>query len=87
MYGAADEGLMKVDASQLQAHWTLAIAYASIKDSPETIRTANIMGYVYVADIDKEKRKLRILAPVSGRLGDRPMLMGKWPEPYINLLG
>ncbi|KAF6827733.1 mRNA cleavage and polyadenylation factor CLP1 [Colletotrichum plurivorum] len=87
MYGVAEDGLMKVDASQLQAHWILAIAYASLKDAPETIRTANIMGYVYVADIDKEKRKLRILAPVSGRLGDRPMLMGKWPEPYINLLG
>ncbi|KAK1621929.1 pre-mRNA cleavage complex II protein Clp1 [Colletotrichum phormii] len=88
MYGGgADESLMRVDPAQLLAHWTLAIVYASVKDSPETIRTANVMGYVYIADIDKEKRKLRILAPVSGRLGDRPLLMGKWPEPFINLLG
>ncbi|OHE92599.1 pre-mRNA cleavage complex II protein Clp1 [Colletotrichum orchidophilum] len=88
MYGGgADEGLMRVDPAQLMAHWTLAIVYASVKDSPETIRTANVMGYVYIADIDKEKRKLRILAPVSGRLGDRPLLLGKWPEPFINLLG
>ncbi|GKT93303.1 pre-mRNA cleavage complex II protein Clp1 [Colletotrichum tofieldiae] len=87
MYGNADDGLMRVDPGQLMAHWTLAIVYASVKDSPETIRTANVMGYVYIADIDKEKRKLRILAPVSGRLGDRPLLMGKWPEPFINLLG
>ncbi|KAK1996045.1 pre-mRNA cleavage complex II protein Clp1 [Colletotrichum falcatum] len=87
MYGNADDGLMRVDAGQLMAHWTLAIVYASVKDSPETIRTANVMGYVYIADVDKEKRKLRILAPVSGRLGDRPLLMGKWPEPFINLLG
>ncbi|EXF86400.1 pre-mRNA cleavage complex II protein Clp1 [Colletotrichum fioriniae PJ7] len=88
MYGGgADESLMRVDPAQLMAHWTLAIVYASVKDSPETIRTANVMGYVYIADIDKEKRKLRILAPVSGRLGDRPLLMGKWPEPFINLLG
>ncbi|KAK1657383.1 pre-mRNA cleavage complex II protein Clp1 [Colletotrichum godetiae] len=88
MYGGgADESLMRVDPAQLLAHWTLAIVYASVKDSPETIWTANVMGYVYIADIDKEKRKLRILAPVSGRLGDRPLLMGKWPEPFINLLG
>ncbi|KAI8216464.1 mRNA cleavage and polyadenylation factor, partial [Colletotrichum sp. SAR 10_86] len=86
-YGGADDGLTRVDSSQLMAHWTLPVVYASIRDSPETIRTSNIMGYVYVADIDKEKRKLRILAPVGGRLGDRPLLMGKWPEPYINLLG
>ncbi|KAL0930388.1 pre-mRNA cleavage complex ii protein clp1 [Colletotrichum truncatum] len=87
LYGAADDGLMRVDPAQLMAHWTLAVMYASVKDSPATIRSANVMGYVYVADVDKEKRKLRILAPVSGRLGDRPLLMGKWPEPYINLLG
>ncbi|KAF4925430.1 mRNA cleavage and polyadenylation factor CLP1 [Colletotrichum viniferum] len=86
-YGGTDDGLTRVDSSQLMAHWTLPIVYASVRDSPETIRTSNIMGYVYVADIDKEKRKLRILAPVGGRLGDRPLLMGKWPEPYINLLG
>ncbi|KAJ0164083.1 mRNA cleavage and polyadenylation factor CLP1 [Colletotrichum tanaceti] len=87
MYGNADGGLLRVDPAQLMAHWTLAIVYASVKDSPEAIRAANVMGYVYVADVDKEKRKLRILAPVSGRLGDRPLLMGKWPEPFINLLG
>ncbi|OLN95718.1 mRNA cleavage and polyadenylation factor CLP1 [Colletotrichum chlorophyti] len=88
MYGgSAEDGLMRVDPAQLTAHWTLAIMYASVKDTPEAIRTANVMGYVYLADIDKEKRKLRILAPVSGRLGDRPLLMGKWPEPFINLLG
>ncbi|KAK1580172.1 pre-mRNA cleavage complex II protein Clp1 [Colletotrichum navitas] len=87
MYGNGDDGLMRVDAGQLMAHWTLAIVYASVKDPPETIRTATVMGYVYIADVDKEKRKLRILAPVSGRLGDRPLLMGKWPEPFINLLG
>ncbi|KAF9872292.1 pre-mRNA cleavage complex ii protein clp1 [Colletotrichum karsti] len=91
IYGLGDvygnDGLTKVDPSELVAHWTLAIVYASVKDNPETIRTSNVMGYVYIADVDKEKRKLRILAPVSGRLGDRPLLMGKWPEPYINLLG
>ncbi|KAK2031376.1 pre-mRNA cleavage complex II protein Clp1 [Colletotrichum zoysiae] len=87
VYGNGDDGLMRIDPGQLMAHWTLAIVYASVKDPPEAIRTANVMGYVYIADVDREKRKLKILAPVSGRLGDRPLLMGKWPEPFINLLG
>lgn len=69
------------------SHWTLAIAYASTKDPPEMIRTANLMGFVYVADVDKERRKVKILAPVAGRLGDRPLLWGSWPEPFVNLLG
>lgn len=69
------------------AHYTLAVMHASVKDSPEAIRTANVMGYVYVADVDKDRRKVRILAPVSGRIVDRPLLWGPWPEIFVNLLG
>jgi polyribonucleotide 5'-hydroxyl-kinase len=71
----------------MMAHWTFAVMNASIKDPPHTVKTANVMGFVYVGDVDKDRRKLKILSPVSGRLGDRPMIWGKWPEPYINLLG
>jgi polyribonucleotide 5'-hydroxyl-kinase len=61
--------------------------YASPRDAPDTIRAASVMGFVYVADVDETRRKLKILAPVSGRLGDRPLIWGQWPEPFINLLG
>ena len=69
------------------AHWTLAVMNASVKDSVDTIRWATVMGFVYVADVEPEKRRLKILSPVSGRLGDRPLVWAHWPEPYINLLG
>lgn len=71
----------------MMEHWTLAVMNASPKDSPEAIRTASVMGYVYVSDVDEERKKVKILAPVSGKLSDRPLLFGKWPEPYMNLLG
>ena len=71
----------------MMEHWTLAVMNASTRDSPDTIRAARIMGYVYIADVDEERRKIRVLAPVSGRLGDRPLVMGSWPEPFVNLLG
>ncbi|ROT42185.1 Clp1 protein [Sodiomyces alkalinus F11] len=87
IYGTRDDGIMVAEPSPLMTHSTLAIAHASTKDSPETIRTANLMGFVYVADVDKERRKMKILAPVAGRLGDRPFLWGSWPEPFVNLLG
>jgi polyribonucleotide 5'-hydroxyl-kinase len=79
--------LVREDPSSLMEHWTLAVMYASPKDSPETVRTASVMGYVYVSDVDEERRKLKVLAPVSGRLSDRPLVLGTWPEPFINLLG
>lgn len=66
---------------------TLAVMYASIHDTPDTIRDANVMGFVYVADVDEKRKKLKILAPVSARLGDRPLLWGSWPEPMVSLLG
>lgn len=68
-------------------HCTLAVMYASARDSHETIRGAGVMGFVYVADVDEEKRKIKLLAPVGGRLGDRPLIWGHWPDPFINLLG
>ena len=71
----------------MMAHWTFAVMNASLKDPPEVVRTSSVMGFVYVGDVDKDRRKLKVLSPVGGRLGDRPMIWGKWPEPYINLLG
>ncbi|KAH6685790.1 Clp1 protein [Plectosphaerella plurivora] len=87
MYGGADDGIRRTEPTSHMAHYTLAVMYASAKDSPEVIRTASVMGYVYVAEVDKERRKVKILAPVSGRLGDHPLLFGSYPEPFINLLG
>ncbi|KAM3512390.1 hypothetical protein MY11210_003956 [Beauveria gryllotalpidicola] len=79
--------LVREEACSPMEHWTLAIMHASVRDSVETIRAAGVMGFVYVADVDETKRKVRMLAPVSGRLGDRPLVWGRWPEPFINLLG
>ena len=86
-YLSEDETLERVDPSPSMQHWTLAVMNASVHDPPEVIQSATVMGFVYVADVDKDRRKLKVLAPVSARLGDRPLLWGRWPEPYINLLG
>ncbi|KAL6414509.1 calcium-transporting ATPase 3 [Ilyonectria robusta] len=36
--------------------------HASPKDSPETVRAASVMGFVYVSDVDEERRKIKLLA-------------------------
>lgn len=74
-------------ASSPMEHWTLAVMNASLQDPPDVIRAASVLGFVYVSDVDEDRGKVKILAPVSGRLGDRPLVWGMWPEPYINLLG
>lgn len=68
-------------------HWTLAIMQASVKDTPAAIRSSPVLGFVYVAHVDAERSKVKLLAPLPGRLGDRPLIWGSWPEPHVNLLG
>ncbi|CAK7270528.1 Cleavage polyadenylation factor subunit clp1 [Sporothrix epigloea] len=82
-----EHSLEKVDAGPSLAHWTLAVMNAGLHDPPDVIQHAAVLGFVYVAEFDSERRKVRVLAPVSGRLGDRPLVFGKWPEPNINLVG
>jgi polyribonucleotide 5'-hydroxyl-kinase len=60
---------------------------AGTRDLPDTVRASSVMGFVYVSDVDEERKKIKLLAPVSGRLGDKPLVWGSWPEPFINLLG
>ncbi len=78
--------LEKAEPSMMMQNCVLAVACASVHDAPDTIRDANVMGFVYVADVDEKRHRLRILAPVSARLGDRPLLWGSWPEHMVNLL-
>ncbi|KAK4166678.1 mRNA cleavage and polyadenylation factor CLP1 [Cladorrhinum sp. PSN259] len=79
--------LEQAEISEEMSHWTLAVMNASVNDPPETIQQAPVIGWVAIANVDEDKRRLRILSPVSGRLGNQPMVWGRWPEPYINLLG
>jgi polyribonucleotide 5'-hydroxyl-kinase len=65
----------------------LAIVHAEQNDSPENIRDASVMGYVYVAEVDEGKRKIRLLSPVGGRVPSRAMVWGSWPEEVVDLVG
>ncbi|KAI2783582.1 Clp1-domain-containing protein [Daldinia loculata] len=83
----SDTMLEKIEPSLMIQNCILSVIYASVHDSADTIRDSNVMGYVYVAEVDEKRRKLKVLAPVSARLGDRPLLWGSWPEPMVSLLG
>jgi len=65
----------------------LAVTHADPNASQDVIRDSSIMGYVYVAEVDEAKSKVRLLAPVSGRVPPRAMIWGSWPEPVPDLVG
>ncbi len=76
----------RVEPSSQTLHCMLAVMYASSQDSQEAIRDASVMGFVYVAEVDEKKQRLRMLAPLSGKLGDRPLVWGGWPEAAVSLI-
>ena len=77
----------KVEPSSLMLHSLLAIMHAAVLDTVETIRDATVMGFVYIAEVDEKKRRLKILAPLNTRFTDRPLVWGSWPERTMDLIG
>ena len=59
---------------------SLAVVEAERNESPQSIRDANVIGFIHVLEVDEKKRKLRVLAPASGRLPNRAMIWGAYPE-------
>ncbi|KAJ4379839.1 Cleavage polyadenylation factor subunit clp1 [Didymella sp. IMI 355093] len=64
----------------------LAITTASPNDRHEVIRDSSVRGYIYVADVDEAKRKVRLLSPQPGHLPGSAMVLGTWPEDVAGLV-
>lgn len=65
----------------------LAITTASPTDSQDVIRDSSIKGYIYVADVDEAKKKVRLLSPQPGMIPRNAMVLGTWPEDVPGLVG
>jgi len=77
----------KIEPSAGMMHCMLAVMYASVSDSQETVRDASVMGFVYVSEVDDKKRRFKVLAPMNTRITDRPMIWGSWPEASMSVIG
>lgn len=76
----------KITPSNQMLHSVLAVMHAGVNDDQITIRDASVMGFVYVAEVDEKKKRVKLLCPVGGRI-DRPLVWGTWPETVGSLLG
>ena len=76
----------RITPSLMLQNCLLAVTYAEPNDTQEAIRDSSIMGYVYVADVDETKNKLKLLSPVSGNVPPRAIISGSWPEDVPDLV-
>ena len=65
----------------------LAIKFCSGGSDEATIRDSAVMGFLYAADVDETRKKIRFLAPHPQRWGDRALVWGHgWPEAIGDLV-
>ncbi|KAF1924290.1 mRNA cleavage and polyadenylation factor IA/II complex [Didymella exigua CBS 183.55] len=76
----------RVSPSALLTNKLLVITTASPNDRHEVIRDSSVRGYIYVADVDEAKRKVRLLSPQPGHLPGNAMVLGTWPEDVAGLV-
>eukprot|EP00026_Physarum_polycephalum_P006595 Phypoly_transcript_06643.p1 GENE.Phypoly_transcript_06643~~Phypoly_transcript_06643.p1 ORF type:complete len:427 (-),score=78.07 Phypoly_transcript_06643:91-1371(-) len=71
--------LQEVTPSMDLLHSVLAVSHA---DSVETINEKNVAGFIYVTDVNPEKRIMTVLAPCPGPLPSKYLIYGtlKWLE-------
>lgn len=78
--------LEKVTASQSMVNAILSVKFCSGNSSLDSVRDSCVMGFVYVAEVDETRKKVRFLAPHPSRWGDRALVWGNWPEGVGDLV-
>lgn len=63
----------------------LAITTADVNESQDAIRDSSIQGYIYIAEVDETKSKMRLLTPMSGRVPSKALVVGDWPEGVVDM--
>lgn len=79
--------LERVEPSVALTGSLLGIKFCPGKSDEETVRDSAVMGFLYVAEVDETRKKVRFLAPHPQRWGDRALVWGLWPEPIADLVG
>ncbi|KAF1919721.1 Pre-mRNA cleavage complex II protein Clp1-domain-containing protein [Ampelomyces quisqualis] len=77
----------RVTPSSALQNKLLAITTAAPTDSQDVIRDSSLKGYIYVADVDEVKKKVRLLSPQPGMIPGNAMVLGSWPEDVPGLVG
>ncbi|EEF45009.1 cleavage/polyadenylation factor ia subunit clp1p, putative [Ricinus communis] len=54
-------------------HVVLAVSYAQ---DPDKIVSSNVAGFIYITDIDLQRRKITYLTPTAGKLPSNNLIMG-----------
>ncbi|GAB2294325.1 Protein CLP1 [Dionaea muscipula] len=71
--------VVPVNISQDLLHLVLAVSFAK---EPDQIISSNVAGFIYITDVDMQRRKITYLAPSAGELPSKVLIHGSlaWLE-------
>lgn len=73
--------LHRLTAMDAELHGSVLAIMNTEPSAPlDQIRAASVVGFVHVVEVDDKRKRLKLLAPLSGRLPRRTLLWGAWPE-------
>ncbi|CCJ28863.1 unnamed protein product [Pneumocystis jirovecii] len=74
--------MIKIDAFSILQNSVLAVSHANANDPVDVILESPVAGYIYVSDVDDNKKTLTILSPLPGKLPSQILIMGsfKWQD-------
>ncbi|KAK4544389.1 hypothetical protein LTR36_004280 [Oleoguttula mirabilis] len=82
----SDGDFEKVTPSAAMTGSLIAIKFCPASSDGDAVRDSAVMGFLYVAEVDEARKKMRFLAPHPQRWGDRALVWGSWPEVVADLL-
>ncbi|KAK5129549.1 hypothetical protein LTR08_003171 [Meristemomyces frigidus] len=83
---SASANFEKITPSNAMTGSLVAIKFCPGNSDEDTLRDSAVMGFLYVAEVDEARKKVRFLAPHPQRWGDRALVWGSWPEAVADLL-
>ncbi|KAF2671682.1 Clp1-domain-containing protein [Microthyrium microscopicum] len=77
--------LERITPSLMLQNIVLAVTHANPTDNTDNILASSVLWYIYVAEVDESKSRLKIISPISGRLPMKALVFGGWPEGVPDL--
>jgi polyribonucleotide 5'-hydroxyl-kinase len=80
-------GLERITPSPAMTGNLVAIKFCHGQSEEREVRDSTVMGFLYVAEVDETRKRVRFLAPHPQRWGDRALVWGQgWPEVISDLV-
>ncbi|KAF3936135.1 hypothetical protein ABW19_dt0200646 [Dactylella cylindrospora] len=78
-----EDEVRKVPVAEIDSRYenmVVAVLQCDAKEGRGVVGESAVMGFLYVQEVDEKAKRMKVLSPVPGRVPNKALLVGKWPE-------